>query len=458
MKFFYIFIFFITFNATATKWIETTVSDPLNSEAECTVNEVMSSGSYIFDWASKYDQIFFPYTSSAAIWFCADSGYISFMEDFEGITSEEKVKIAAYLEKNPQKNIKTLLSKLKLIETIYSFRNISPEVSNRNKRILAYLYEQKKKFEIANNYRRAALSQIYELLKKDLTKYKRLEYLYVAANYERQLGHISNSDVRLTTLLNEIENIQDEELKGFGKYLLKLSSETILIKPGGILEPVTKKEITHKEPNKIDTWIDDSSMECRTEIQIIFANLKPMLIPNTYNTVVDKSIGELLMIREEFIDTGGISKQSFDNYSFYKGVDTTFKHKINEWKAKISKSCKNEVNTFTNRVLLDYHQHIERVVNDIASDLGSIRNKFEEQEISESRAAIDNLLIDNNIRFLYCYVSDYDVSEHQVCTDKSLPYKHIFKKVKSHILKLPLKVSDETDIQKLYRGFDSIGI
>jgi len=262
LKLFYLAILFITYNATATKWGETNVSDPIKSGSECKVSEVLSSGSYVYNWASKYDQIFFPYISSAAIWFCKDSGYISFMGDFNDISTEEKTKISDYLEKNPQNNIRSLLSKLKLIEKIYSFRNISPELNNRNKRILAYLYEQKGKFEIANGFRKAALSQIYEFLKTDLTKYKRLEYLYVAANYERQLGNISNSDLKLKTLINEIKNIQDEELKSFGKYLLELSNETKLISYGGKLQPEISKEIIPKAPNKIETQINNFSSEC----------------------------------------------------------------------------------------------------------------------------------------------------------------------------------------------------
>lgn len=448
----------ITFNATATKWVETNVSDPIKSGSECRVNEVLSSGSYVFDWASKYDQIFFPYTSSAAIWFCKDSGYISFMGDFNDISTEERTKITTYLEKNPQNNIRSLLSKLKLIEKIYSFRDISPEVNNRNKRVFAYLYEQKEKFDVADSFRKSALSEIYEFLKTDLTKYKRLEYLYVAANYERQLGNISNSDLRLKALINEIEKIQDEELKSFGKYLLKLSNETTLITHGGKLQPEEQKENIPATFNEIEVQISKFSLECRKDLQTINMNLKPMFTSHIQRTVAEKSIGELISIRKEFINTGNISQQTFDSFTFYEGLDTAFKSKIDKWKTNSTQQCKNEVNTFTDKVLLDFHQHMVRVVNDIASDLGSIKNKFEAQKSSERRASIDSFLIDNSIYYLYCYVRDYDVYEHLVCPEKSLPYKDTFKKVKVSILKSPLKVPDETEIQKLHKGLASIGI
>ncbi|WP_261627223.1 DUF2225 domain-containing protein [Pseudoalteromonas holothuriae] len=460
LKYFYIFTIFLAFNTSATKWSESSVDDPFKSGSKCLVNNVLSSGSYVFNWPSKYDQIFFPYTSSAAIWFCKDSGYISFMSDFDNITEEEKSKISTYLKANPQRNVRSLISKLKLIDVIYSFRKASPELSNRNKRILAYLYEQKDKFEVANNYRRAALTEIYELLKTDLTKYKRLEYLYVAANYERQLGNTSNSDKNLTTLQKEIESIQTEELKGFGNYLSKLLSDTPLIKPGGKLEPVievVKKEVTPKIPNKIDTWIAESSDKCRSEIQAIYLNIKPMFGPHIERTIIEKSIDELLIIRRLFIDTGDISQQTFDDYSLYNGA-VNFSSKVNELKAKRSPLCINEINNFTDKLSLDFSQHMERVINDITTDARTIRDNLAEQGAIKSRKAIDQLLVDNSIRSLYCYVRDYDVSEHEVCPEKSLPFKKTFKKVQVDILQFPLKIDDEIEIQKLLKGLSSIGI
>ena len=460
LKYFYIFIIFLAFHASATKWSESSVDDPIKSGYKCLVNDVMSSGSYVFNWPSKYDQIFFPYTSSASIWFCKDSGYISFMGDFDNITAEEKAEISTYLKANPQKNIRSLISKLKLIETIYSFRKVAPELSNRNKRILAYLYEQKDKFEIANNYRRAALTEIYELLKTDLTKYKKLEYLYVAANYERQLGNTSNSDKKLTTLRKEIENIQDEELKDFGNYLSKLISDTPLIKPGGRLEPVievVEKEVIPKTPNKIDTWIAKSSDKCRAEIQALYINIKPLFGPHIERTRIEKSIDELLTIRRIFLETGDISQHAFDDYFLYKGA-VNFSNKVNEFKSKSSQSCINEINSFTGKLFLDFSLHMERVVDDSTTDVRAIRENFSDQDALKNRKAIDQLLVDNSIRQLYCYVRDYDVSEHEVCPEKSLSYKNIFKKVKVDILQTPLKIDDEIEIQKLLKGLSSIGI
>ena len=458
MQYFYILILFIALNANATKWAESFVDDPIMQGSKCSVYEVLSSGSYIYDWPSKYDQIFFPYTSSAAIWFCKESGYISFMRDFDNVTAEEKIKISNYLKANPQINIRSLLSKLKLLETIYSLREVSLELSNKNKRILAYLYEQKDKIELANSLRRSALLEINELLTAELTKYKRLEYLYVAANYERQLGNISNSDLRLKTLKNEIENINSEELKWFGSYLSKLATDTLRIKPGGKLEPIVEKvEVPHSQ-NKIEKWIDNSSDECKTEIQSFYQDIEPLFTTHLNQTIVNKSIDELLNVREELISTGDVSQHTFKGYSSYNGFDNTFQNKINSFKSRVSVPCKREITTFSEKVLLDFKNHMRLVVEDIASDLGRVKRAILDKGSDGGRREIDLLLLENSNHKLYCYERDYDVFIHEICPEKSSPYKNIFVKVKANILKVPLKVEDEVELKKLWAGFSSIGI
>ena len=197
----------------------------------------MSSGSYIYHWPSKYDQVFWPLTASQGIWFCKDSGFIAFIGDFEEITEEERLKISKYLKSVDKQESDSLTSKLNRLEAIYSLRDKNDEFNNRIKRVFAYLYEQEGQLEKANSFRKSALDEINIFLKTDLGEYRKLEYLYVAANYERKLGNITNSDSRLSMLKTAIENIQDDKLKGYGSYLLELAKDTLHIKPNGTLAP-----------------------------------------------------------------------------------------------------------------------------------------------------------------------------------------------------------------------------
>ena len=69
------------------------------------------------------------------------------------------------------------------------------------------------------------------------------EYLYISANYARQAGDTPASDQYLRALNEEIARAredlegQPEELEGQEEYLLEAASKTVLITPGGRLEP-----------------------------------------------------------------------------------------------------------------------------------------------------------------------------------------------------------------------------
>ncbi|WP_240223796.1 hypothetical protein [Rheinheimera hassiensis] len=240
MKYLYILLTLMTFSINATTWGASEVEDPINSDAKCKVNEPVSSGSYIYQWPSKYDQVFWPLTSPEGIWYCESSGFIAFIGDFDDITEEEKTKISDYLAAKEKKHPDSLIQKLELLEVLYSFRSKDDEFNNRIIRVFAYLYEQEGKLELANNYRKIALSQINEALKTELPEYKKLEYLFVAANYERQLGNVSSSERRLSELKQSIKSMKDENLEDFGSYLMDLSKDTLRIDTGGVLAPSTE--------------------------------------------------------------------------------------------------------------------------------------------------------------------------------------------------------------------------
>ena len=245
MKSLYILLLLISFNANATTWVETEVDDPIKSGEKCKVDQPASSGSYVYNYPSKYDQVFWPLTDSHGIWHCENSGFIAFIGDFDEITLKEKEAISKYLASNKNKAT-TKLSKLELLEKMYSLRNKKPEFKNRIKRVFAYLYEEQGKIGLANKYRKEVLVEINAALEAELSEYKKLEYLYIAANYERQFGDISKSDARLAVLKSALENIEDEKVKGFANYLSELIKDTLHIKPAGKLTP----KIPENEPEE----------------------------------------------------------------------------------------------------------------------------------------------------------------------------------------------------------------
>lgn len=224
----------------ATTWGDAKVQDPINPKAKCDVQEPMSSGSYIYQWPEKYDQVFWPTTDENGIWFCKTSGFVAFMGDFEGLADAEKTRISQYLREN-YKGEDSLEAKLKSLEAIYALREKDETFRNSLLRILARWYQDTGDTEKANGYRRKALDGIRSALTGEMPDGQKLQYLYVAANYSRELGDTEASDRYLVELRDKAGLTKDPSISGFVEYLLTLSKDTPRIQPGGVLDPEQEK-------------------------------------------------------------------------------------------------------------------------------------------------------------------------------------------------------------------------
>jgi hypothetical protein len=83
--------------AYAITWAKKTVDDPF-SDGKCQVAEPMSWGSYIYDYPSKWDGVYWPHTDPSWIWRCEKSGYVAFGDEFEKLDDAQKVAIGAWLK------------------------------------------------------------------------------------------------------------------------------------------------------------------------------------------------------------------------------------------------------------------------------------------------------------------------------------------------------------------------
>lgn len=227
----------ITLVAKATNWSESKVDDPILEGEKCSVHQPISYGGYIYSWPSKYDQVYWPLIDPNGIWFCEKSGFTAFIEDFSGLSPSELKKIKNYLTKNPPKD-SSIQTKLSLLEKIYSMRNTDKAFDNQLLRVLARWYQNLEELDKANSYRKRAFSTIQKELKTEQDEYQKLEYLYLAANYSKQFGDQETSDKYISQLVSSIDNVNDENNKGFAKYLRKLYPDTNYIVEGGVLDPV----------------------------------------------------------------------------------------------------------------------------------------------------------------------------------------------------------------------------
>ncbi len=226
----------------ATTWTDSEVDDPLKPGEKCSVKEPMSSGSYIYRWPSKYDQVFWPYTDRNSIWYCKSSGFISFMSDFEEIKNTDLESISKYLKSHNLKN-PSVQQMIETLEDLNEHRDFSAHYQNMLTRVYARWYQAFGETEKAAVYRKKAFKEIEAFLKTELTLEKKLEYLYLASNYSRYFGDATKSDNFLEQLKTVIEDAKDTEYSGYSEYLSELLADTMYIIPGEAFDPVVPAKI-----------------------------------------------------------------------------------------------------------------------------------------------------------------------------------------------------------------------
>lgn len=227
--------------ASATTWVPVTRDDPILPGEHCEVSEPASWGSYIYQWPSKWDQVFWPFVDSHGLWSCAESGFVAFIGDFEGISDDERERIANYLQANPVDAegglaLRPLLDRL---EAIYALRDKEDAFRLRLLRVLAYWHENALDDpEAARRYRGRALEGIRHALEDpDLDPPRRMEYLFVAAAYSRWLGDVPASDEFILDLDVAIDAHGSGEAVDYAQYLSELARALPRITPGSRLAP-----------------------------------------------------------------------------------------------------------------------------------------------------------------------------------------------------------------------------
>lgn len=225
-------------SVSATTWGQQEVDDPIAKDAKCTVGSPASYGSYVYSWPSKYDQVFWPATEENGIWFCPESGFTAFLGDFDGIDDAQRTAIAAYLATAYTRDeTASHRKKLELLEGCYALRAASTEQNVRMLRALAYQYEELGDQAAADSRRRNALTLILAALDTELKYAQRLEYLFVAAAYQREFGQTKASEGNLRQLRAQLTKSRDVDLADYVKYLRELMDDIPRIKPGGKLAP-----------------------------------------------------------------------------------------------------------------------------------------------------------------------------------------------------------------------------
>lgn len=224
--------------AAATTWGDDKIKDPVTGRS-CKVQSPMSSGSYIYHWPEKYEQVFWPLTDRNGIWVCPGSGFAAFIGDID-LDDAEKSRISDFLRdapplpKNPE-----AAQILERLESVYGLRTLDPDERSRILRALAHHHEVTGSQGNADALRRqAGVIMEDRLADAGLEPELRLQYLFVTANYAREFGRTDEADSKFEQLSSLLTEVADgDALNGYAQYLRELMASARTISPGGVLAP-----------------------------------------------------------------------------------------------------------------------------------------------------------------------------------------------------------------------------
>ncbi len=234
----------------ATTWLEERIKDPVSGK-DCKVQVPGSFGSYVYQWPEKYDQVFWPLTDPDGVWFCPGSGFATFIGDV-ALTDDEKSKVAALLARLTSLTEKATHGELlERTEEIYALRRLDVDARARVLRALAYQFQSAGRQSDSDRLRsQAGALMESRLLDRTLPAQLRLQYLFVTANYARERGDTSASDLALAELSRQLAAASsDEKLIEYAEYLKGLIGPAREISPGGLLAP-PKDGAAHSHRNE----------------------------------------------------------------------------------------------------------------------------------------------------------------------------------------------------------------
>jgi tetratricopeptide (TPR) repeat protein len=185
----------LTAAAAATTWSPQEMTCPLcNTENE--FYAVASWGTYIYQWPSKFQLIFWPYTDANVLYSCKDCELTCFMSDFEDIPAEKHDALreasaevdfggdyATYAEI-------TMSARLAAAEKVYAAWGRDDDFWCHFWRVAGYHYEAEGKVEEAAEARREALEIAETLMAEEKRAGERKEFLTIAG----AMRHLTGDD------------------------------------------------------------------------------------------------------------------------------------------------------------------------------------------------------------------------------------------------------------------------
>ena len=206
---------------------------------------VGSYGSYIYQYPSKYQMIFWPYTDGAAWYSCKQCRLTAFMGDFANIPQDKiqavrealkDVKLPPQKERPMELNYENatyrelpISARLVAAEKVYRALGLTKdEFWDHFYRVLGYHFDADEKKAEADDARRKSLAIIERALADKSREGQRKELLYVSGAMKHFLrddaGALADFEAAKKLTYSD-QSAKPEDSKGFDGYLSKLIDE-----------------------------------------------------------------------------------------------------------------------------------------------------------------------------------------------------------------------------------------
>lgn len=157
--------------AFATTWFSEEITCPLCGTKN-TLCSIGSYGTYIYQWPSRYQLIFWPKTDAFVLWSCEKCNLTAYMWDFENIPDDKKAELKAALKdvKLPGKYKSyseiPMTNRLEVAEEVYQVLGRDDYFWCEFYRVKAYHLETAGRSDEAKNARLKALAIAEEMLRE----------------------------------------------------------------------------------------------------------------------------------------------------------------------------------------------------------------------------------------------------------------------------------------------------
>lgn len=177
----------------ATTWAPTTVECPV-CHTKNSFNSVMSYGSYIYSWPSKFQNIFWPATDGSSLYTCKHCYLTLFMWDYEKLPASKVEDVRHVLQgvtldsKFEQYTEISMTKRLTIAEKVYSVLGKDDQFWSWFYRVEGYHFAREKSPEQAKIARAKALEYTRKLLDDPANAGRRKELLLTTGSMHHFLG------------------------------------------------------------------------------------------------------------------------------------------------------------------------------------------------------------------------------------------------------------------------------